>query len=317
MGEGITPVDQSISADFSFKSTLRTQEITLEKCFYRTDDVSFNVAKSKKVYKIEKDGKNTGVLLNRRNGFLFDTYYQGKVILKSSAMADMFVFQQFQKGIEMELQKTLYLGPFRQSPLRKYQTHNSYPTEVGSEGEAAVTILANEHVRSSSKTLTTCVSRWFQELGLANSIKVSRLPSSDMFHLSVKLPDNVELPIADLGYGMSQVLPVLVQCANAEVGSTLLFEQPEIHLHQGAASKLGNVFIETAKQKNCHIIIETHSPELFKQIFSKLRNGDIAPEDFIAYKVQRVGSSSIIEPVEIVEEDGDFDIYDPWEKILK
>jgi predicted ATPase len=54
-----------------------------------------------------------------------------------------------------------------------------------------------------------------------------------------------------LGYGVSQGLPVLAQCSFAPRGATLLFEQPELHLHQGAAHRLASVFVSAAKQKTC------------------------------------------------------------------
>ena len=137
-----------------------------------------------------------------------------------------------------ELRRTLYLGPFRQAPLRRYQTRGSSPLEVGSQGEASVTLLANEYVQSKARPHIKEVSEWMAELGLAKKVEVSRVGNSDLFDVQVTLNDNATLPIADLGYGMSQILPVLVQCSFASKGSTLLFEQPELHLHHLAAGSL-------------------------------------------------------------------------------
>ena len=79
------------------------------------------------------------------------------------------------------------------------------------------------------------------ELGLAKKVEVFRIGNSDLFDVQVTLNDNATLPIADLGYGMSEILPVLVQCSFAPKGSTLLFEKPELHLHHLAAGKHATV----------------------------------------------------------------------------
>jgi predicted ATPase len=92
-----------------------------------------------------------------------------------------------------------------------------------------------------------------------------------------------------------------------------LFEQPELHLHTVAARKLANVFCRTAIDKKCRILIETHSPELFKEFLHELREGKIGENDFIAYKVLRDGQHSVVQKIEI-DAKNDFDVYENWEK---
>ena len=76
---------------------------------------------------------------------------------------------------------------------------------------------------------------------------------------------------ADLGYGFSQILPVLTQLSFAPEAATLLFEQPELHLHSLAVRPLAPVFIDAVKKKNLHVVVETHSPELFGQFIVEMR----------------------------------------------
>ena len=121
--------------------------------------------------------------------------------------------------INTELTSVLYLGPFRQSPLRRYPTRGSSPTEVGAQGENTITLLANEFVQTKTRPHLREVGKWLSALGLAKSVELARLGSSDLFDVKVKLADGANLPIADLGYGMSQVLPVLAQCSFAPRGS--------------------------------------------------------------------------------------------------
>jgi predicted ATPase len=180
-------------------------------------------------------------------------------------------------------------------------------------GESTVTLLANEIVQTRSRKHINQIAKWLKQLTLAKDLDVTRLASSDMFDVSITLPDGSKFPLADLGYGLSQVLPVLTQCSFAEEESTLLFEQPEIHLHTLAARQLASVFIETAKGKNCHVIVETHSPELVKQFFQELKKGTLSKDDFVAYRVARVDGCSSICPIAVEIQDGEVDVYENWE----
>jgi predicted ATPase len=73
---------------------------------------------------------------------------------------------------------------------------------------------------------------------LAKHLDVNRVGNSDLFEINITLSDEKNFPLADLGYGLSQVLPVLTQCSFAPESSTLLFEQPELHLHPKSAKNL-------------------------------------------------------------------------------
>ena len=132
-----------------------------------------------------------------------------------------------------------------------------------------------------------------------------------MFDVGVTLHDDDKLPLADLGYGLSQVLPVLVQCSFAKKGEVLLFEQPELHLHHSAARALTNVFCDTVS-KGVMIVAETHSYEFFGQFINELRAGRISLDDIVIYDVKRVDGCSRITRVPITEEDGDYEYNYDW-----
>lgn len=152
------------------------------------------------------------------------------------------------------------------------------------------------------------------ELGLAKKVDVSRVGKSDLFDVQVTLNDGASLPIADLGYGLSQILPVLVQCSFAEEGSILLFEQPELHLHHTAAGKLAIVLAKIAKEKNLRIVAETHSEDLFKQVLRELNAKKIKIEDVVAYVVARVDGKSIFKKIIINEDNGKFECEEFWNR---
>jgi predicted ATPase len=156
------------------------------------------------------------------------------------------------------------------------------------------------------------IAQWLDIMGLGKHLDVNRVGSSDLFGVDITLKDDVALPIADLGYGLSQVLPVLAQCSYAPQEATLLFEQPELHLHSIAARQLAKVFIETIREKRCNVVAETHSPELFLQVVRELRAGNLKLDEVAVYKVFREGGRTVISAIEIDPET--YDVYEQWER---
>jgi predicted ATP-dependent endonuclease of OLD family len=320
--EVINSIDD-IQAIYSFKSTKRTQDITMEKAEFNVGKKNLTFIKTPKDYSVSFNSNILNTKARHRSGLklsftptLSPTSTSIEAENDQRSLFDAFVLNETIAEIILgELRKTLYLGPFRQAPLRRYQTRGSSPLEVGSQGEASVTLLANEYVQSKARTHIKEVSEWMAELGLAKKVEVSRVGNSDLFDVQVTLNDNATLPIADLGYGMSQILPVLVQCSFAPKGSTLLFEQPELHLHHLAAGKLATVLAKVAKQRNLRIVAETHSEDLFKQLLIELNTKKVSINDVIAYKVARVGGKSVFEKI-IIDEDesGKFECDSPWTK---
>ena len=94
--------------------------------------------------------------------------------------------------------------------------------------------------------------------------------------------DWVDLP--DVGFGISQVLPVLVQCFYAPPRSIIVIEQPEIHLHPSAQSALADVMIdvinskENGNDRNIQLIIETHSEHFLRRLQRRIAEGVIDEE---------------------------------------
>jgi predicted ATPase len=217
-----------------------------------------------------------------------------------------------QRHIYQQLERTHYLGPFRQPPLRQYPTRGASPIEVGPQGESTATILANEIMRSQNRTHISEISKWLHSLGGGKKLDVQRIAASDMFDLDVTLPDDSSFAIADLGYGLSQVLPVLTQCSFAADGSILLFEQPELHLHSLAVRPLASVFIDAMRRKKLTILAETHSVELVGQFQRELRAKTIKLDELIVYRVHREAGHTMIKEIQI--DSDDFDIYEQWEK---
>lgn len=305
------------SADYSFKSTKRTQDIYLDKLSYSSPSskLNFKLNKAKGSYVVDFNGKAVVA------GSAYDSALHASLFPKSAKSEEgfeAFLYNESCKQVvSAELGSVLYLGPFRQSPLRRYPTRGSSPTEVGAQGENAITLLANEFVQTKGRPHLKEIGSWLNQMGLAKKVDVSRVGKSDLFDVTVTLADDANLPIADLGYGMSQVLPVLTQCSFAPPKATLLFEQPELHLNHTAAKLLAGVFVKAAKSKELHIVAETHSRELFLGLLDEIRSGHLSVNDLAIYTVERSQGSSKFKKVAIeVDINGMPDVYDPWASAL-
>ncbi|ARW12131.1 AAA family ATPase [Acetobacter ascendens] len=171
-----------------------------------------------------------------------------------------------------------YLGPLREAPRPVYQPEAmEITTSVGYKGEHTAAVFELNKGRpvqyfrppelngknSISKefsvtTLEQAVGSWLNYLEIAsdvvsedagvygNTLKVSPEGSDNLYDLT------------NVGVGVSQVLPIIVESLLADYGSLLIFEQPELHLHPSVQSKLADFFISLQKSGK-NILIETHS----------------------------------------------------------
>ncbi len=83
----------------------------------------------------------------------------------------------------------------------------------------------------------------------------------------------------DVGYGISQVLPILVRIFNASENTMFLLQQPEVHLHPKGQAELSSRFIERITNKNHSFILETHSDAMINRARIEIMRGKIKPED--------------------------------------
>ena len=90
--------------------------------------------------------------------------------------------------------------------------------------------------------------------------------------------------LADVGYGCSQILPILVAGFSRPKGTTLVIEQPELHLHPKAQAELGTFLFDLWK-RNMQLFIETHSEHLLLRLQSHIASGELHPSEVMVYYV--------------------------------
>ncbi|SFE33401.1 AAA family ATPase [Roseivivax sediminis] len=85
--------------------------------------------------------------------------------------------------------------------------------------------------------------------------------------------------LVDLGYGTSQVLPIVYSVATAGRSSKFLVQQPEVHLHPKAQAALGQYFVDSFKENNASYVLETHSDFIVDRIRRSVMKGEIDSGD--------------------------------------
>ena len=167
------------------------------------------------------------------------------------------------------------VGPFRTPPARRYSFTGFGALETGITGSRAVDLLITERLLGQrGEYLRRAVTYWLKRLGLARSIDVKNLARrSNLFEVLISGAGGVPTAnFADVGFGISQVLPVLVQGFLVRRGATFIVQQPELHLHPDAQAGLADFFLYLASQ-GVNSIVETHSEYLLVRLRRRLAEG--------------------------------------------
>lgn len=156
---------------------------------------------------------------------------------------------------------------------------------------------------SGDATIRERIKAGLNTLGLATDFDVSTVSkktASKIVQLRVA-PRNKrqKLTIADVGFGASQVLPLVVKDSRLENGVMIAY-QPEVHLHPYAQSRLADVFVDSIGRGN-QVFIETHSQDLILRLQLLISEGAIAPSDVSVFCFENTSSGSSIKLIDFKE----------------
>jgi len=220
--------------------------------------------------------------------------------------------------------KLRYIGPLRARPKRYYAFDSLMTMNIGVKGEYTPYVLAfeqeqpvppyyqiqyagpriKEYELRESDNLREALNGWLVLLKLPQLIPTPPLKRGIT---QMKLNANsVAVDLPDVGFGVSQILPVLVECLRMKAGETIVLEQPEIHLHPSLQSKLADFFICMVKSGK-HIILETHSEHLIKRLYLRVAQeksndlGNLLNTLFVHFDEQQ--QCSVVKPITINEYD--------------
>lgn len=215
--------------------------------------------------------------------------------------AALYVAEQGVFSLVLEFEKLLasirYVGPLRDEPRRLYRWSGEEPKHVGKHGERAIEVLlasSDQRVARAgeeARQLPVVVAGWLEQMGLIEEFTVSPIAANRREHEVLVRTQGAEseVNLADVGFGVSQVLPVIVECFCVEPNSIVIFEQPEIHLHPAAQADLADLFIEAihawenGSPRNVQFIIESHSEHFLRRLQRRIAEQKIGAEEVVMY----------------------------------
>lgn len=202
----------------------------------------------------------------------------------------------FELAYENRMDSLYYLGPLREYPKREYPWAGSSPEDVGQRGERTVdAILAatrNREFRSLGKgkwrkRFQEMIAYWLNRLGLIYDFRLEEIAKgTNLYRAMVKTsPRSPSTSLTDVGFGVSQILPVLVLLYYVPERSTVVLEQPEIHLHPAVQSGLADVLLSVARVRKVQILVESHSEHLMRRLQRRVAEEEVSSNDVKLYFV--------------------------------
>lgn len=171
-----------------------------------------------------------------------------------------------------------YIGPLRESPKNYYYFEDSGSSLVGTRGEFTPQFLARnqnnkiEYYKFDSNKVTNAsilssTRYWICDFfNLASDISLDKDKKGVLYQVKLSLPNSkTKVSINNVGFGISQILPIIVQSMALPKNSILILEQPEIHLHPTVQAKLFD-FLSALHRRGVSTIVETHSDHLITRM---------------------------------------------------
>jgi hypothetical protein len=178
----------------------------------------------------------------------------------------------------------IHIPGLRGNPARDYPKKKTKgPRFDGHFQEYVAGIVASWKETSFGQHRLRALSNALQELGLTWKVDAKSLDDTRVEILVGRLKSAKRggakdvVNIADVGFGVSQILPALVAIITAAENQMVFLEQPEIHLHPRAQKNLAGILAKAAKAKKC-LVVETHSSILIRGIQTLVAKGELSPD---------------------------------------
>jgi hypothetical protein len=194
-------------------------------------------------------------------------------------------------------------APYRPDPRRTYDPVLTSASPGGSHVPMGLAALSNDRLGKGWTDLRSNLSEFGKKSGLFEQIDVVRKgkKQSDPFQIGVRWGGDSH-NLVDVGYGVSQVLPILVDTIERSgTNDVFLLQQPEVHLHPSAQAELGSYFAHQVR-KNGRFVIETHSDYIVDRIRMEVRRKTLRPEDVSLLYFERGKNGATIHHLELAKD---------------
>jgi predicted ATPase len=203
----------------------------------------------------------------------------GSFVPLSSLILDEFSTE----ALQSEVARIIHLPALRGNPLRTYRTVAVEGTYPGTFETYTAGIISAWQSRGDEEKLVRLKSD-LEALSLTWKVEAKQLNNTQVELVVGRLPRATQggahdlVNIADVGFGVSQTLPVIVALIAASKGQIVYLEQPEIHLHPRAQAIFGDLLVR-AVRRGVKVVLETHSDLLLRSIQTKIARDELRPDE--------------------------------------
>lgn len=220
------------------------------------------------------------------------------------------------ENIISTIKNLTYLKAERCGPRDFYRLTDKQESRSSSAGEHSISLLFNnlDSIVADSLVLDKTPPTLFQQVqarmgtffpGFEYNIEPIEKINAITLGIRTSKDTDFHRPM-NVGFGLTQILPIIISCLTAKVGDLLVIENPEVHLHPKGQALMGEFLAEVA-ESGVQIIIESHSDHVLNGIrrsvkSKKLNNHEIA---FYFFNNRSISDSQVISPQ--IDENGRID----------
>jgi hypothetical protein len=218
---------------------------------------------------------------------------RGGSMLSSDRILDL--RRRFNRSFVQTRRPVRALAPIRSRPQRTYNPMRDVPEPTGGHVPMVLARLRAGDPERWAKLMDD-LSEFGHGSGLFQKFDIKRLGrgESDPFQVIFKTSGPAS-NLIDVGYGVSQTLPLLVDILLETEGTLFLVQQPEVHLHPRAQAEIGSYLGKTIKKLNHRFVVETHSDYLIDRVIMDIRDGvSLEPNDVSILYFEKTGAITTI-----------------------
>lgn len=189
--------------------------------------------------------------------------------------------------------RLVWLDPIRTKPRRTYDEPRRGYSPAGDHTPYLIRRVLSSN-REHNKRILQAVRNIGQASGLFKTVATQHFGRSvaNPFQLQIVL-DRKSFNVTNVGYGVSQALPVLLEVICRTQGSWFAIQQPEVHLHPRAQAALGDFIFDFACTEDKKFLIETHSDFMIDRYRARLRSSKAKPSSQVLFFERKNGKNSV------------------------
>lgn len=192
------------------------------------------------------------------------------------------------------LQGLRMVGAFRRQPERRYEFLGRALDRIDAAGEDVVNALIEDATRKRRRgELTASVNRWLRQVGKVRLLPLRRISrAARLFEVRLRDTDSGRWAnFADVGFGIGQALPVIVEGLRTPPGGLFIVQEPEIHLHPDAQLAMADFLVDLVREGR-RVVAETHSEHLLLRVRHQVLKDRLSPSDLSVIYVEKTKSGT-------------------------